>query len=114
MLTSYRKGLLAEWLARNFLRLHGFRILASRYITGRDTGRAEIDIIACRGDLVIFVEVKRRRTDGQAIDAITFSQSGRLRAAAEQWLRANRWLGPARFDLIVLSGTGLKWFRNAV
>ena len=114
MITSYQKGLIAEWVARNFLRLRGFRILASRYVTGRRTGRAEIDIIARRGDLVIFVEVKRRRTDELAIDAVTFTQSGRLRAAAENWLRANRWRGPARFDMIVLSGMRPKWFRNAV
>ena len=44
-MNSYQSGLFAEWLARMYLRLHGFRIVKSRYITGRNTGRAEIDIM---------------------------------------------------------------------
>ena len=57
---SYKTGLVSEFIARMYLRLHGFHIVKSRYMTGRNTGRAEIDIIARRGDLMIFVEVKRR------------------------------------------------------
>ena len=61
-MTSYESGIFAEFWAKLYLRLHGFRIVKSRYITGRNTGRAEIDIIARRRNLMIFVEVKRRAT----------------------------------------------------
>ena len=81
--TSYSKGLFAEFLARNYLRLHGFKIIASRYITGRNTHRAEIDIIARRGNLLIFIEVKNRCTVHSAFDAISMNQAARLRRAAE-------------------------------
>ncbi|MDR2769893.1 MAG: YraN family protein [Rickettsiales bacterium] len=114
MMTARSSGLFAEWYARQFLRLHGFRILASRYITGRFTGRAELDIIARRGDMAIFVEVKKRSTAELGVDAVSSAQAGRLRAAAENWIRRNRWTGPARFDLAVVSGLRIRWFKNAV
>ena len=44
--STYTQGLFAEFLARQYLRLHGFKILSKRYITGKNTNRAEIDIIA--------------------------------------------------------------------
>ena len=68
--TSYAKGLFAEFLARMYLRLHGFSILSNRYITGRNTHRAEIDIIAKRKNLIIFVEVKCHKTHESAWSAI--------------------------------------------
>jgi putative endonuclease len=114
MKNTYRAGLFCEWIARQFLRLHGFRILESRHVTGRNTGRAEIDIIARRGGLILFVEVKNRRTALAGLDAISYFQHDRLRSAAEVWLRYHRWLGRARFDAIVVSGMKIKWFKNAV
>ena len=68
--TSYSKGLFAEFLARMYLRMHGYRIVKSRYITGRHTNRAEIDIIAKRGKNIIFIEVKKRQTINLAMEVI--------------------------------------------
>ena len=51
------------------------------------TGRAEIDIIARRRSLMIFVEVKRRPNIDIAWEAITPAQSIRLRRAAENFIR---------------------------
>ena len=113
-MTTYSSGLFAEWIARNYLRLHGYRILAARYITGRHTGRAEIDIIARRGNIIAFVEVKKRPSAMAGLDAVSFGQSLRLRRAAETWLSRARWTGDARFDIIVVSGLRTRWFRNAV
>ncbi|MCL1892544.1 MAG: YraN family protein [Alphaproteobacteria bacterium] len=113
-MTTYRAGLFSEFLARLYLRLHGFSILKSRYVTGRHTGRAEIDIIARRGDLVIFVEVKNRPSIEAAFEAITYAQTQRLRSAAETWLARNQWRGDARFDVIVVTGWRLSWFKNAI
>jgi putative endonuclease len=84
--SSYKSGLFAEWRARWFLRFNGFKILKSRYVTGRNTNRAEIDIIAKRKNLIIFLEVKKRETIECAFDAITSKQSTRLRMAAENYL----------------------------
>ena len=112
--TSYQTGLWAEFYARLYLRLHGFRIVSSRYITGRNTNRAEIDIIARRGSLLIFVEVKRRNDLITAFDAITPAQAARLRRAAESYLARNRWTGDARFDVIAVCGHRIHWIKNAI
>ena len=71
--TSYDKGLFAEFIARMYLRFHGYKIIKSRYITGRNTNRAEIDIIATKNEVIHFIEVKTRKTDicGEPLEAIT-------------------------------------------
>ncbi len=111
---SYKAGLYAEFIARLFLRLHGFRIVHSRYITGRNTNRAEIDIIAKRKNLLVFVEVKNRPDIQSAWDAITLAQIKRLRAAANSYLSKNQWAGDARFDVISVCGCRIKWFKNSI
>jgi putative endonuclease len=96
------------------LRLHGFGILESRYVTGRLTGRAEIDIIAEKRGLILFVEVKNRPNAAAGLDAISRAQHGRLRAAAEAYLRRKQLLCPARFDAIIVSGLKIRWLKNVV
>ena len=112
--TSYQSGLQAEFIARMYLRFHGFRILHSRYITGRNTNRAEIDIIAKRGNLIVFVEVKNRPDIKTAWDAITPAQARRLCAAADSYLGQKKWIGDARFDVIAVCGWRITWFKNAI
>ncbi len=81
------------------LRLKGFRILARRY----RTPVGEIDLIARRGRLVAFVEVKRRPSEAEAAEAVTAAGRRRIARAASAWLAAH----PAaasldlRFDVIV-------------
>ena len=113
-LTSYRSGLFGEFLARWFLRFHGFRILHNRYITGRNTGRAEIDIIARRGNLIVFIEVKRRPNIDSAWDAISPTQSHRLRRAAEGYIARHGFSGNARFDVIIVTGLKIHWIQGAI
>ena len=113
-MNSYKSGLFAEFLARMYLRMHGFHIVKSRYITGRNTGRAEIDIIARRKNLMIFIEVKRRPDIKTGWDAITPAQSVRLRRAAESFIAKNAWMGDARFDVIMVCGLRIYWARGAM
>ncbi len=112
--TSYQVGLYSEFLARMYLRFHGYRILKSRYVTGKNTNRAEIDIIAKHKNTIVFIEVKARKTVDAAWDAITPQQSARLRRAAETYLLQNRWNGDARFDVIVVCGHKIYWAKNAI
>ena len=111
---SYRRGLWGEFLARWYLRLHGFHIVHNRYITGRNTGRAEIDIIARRQNLMIFVEVKNRPTINAAWGAISTAQSRRLRNAAEGFIARHRFQGDARFDVIIVVGWKIHWIQGAI
>ncbi len=113
-MNSYQSGLFAEFLAKMYLRAHGFRIVRSRYITGRNTGRAEIDIIARRRNLMIFVEVKRRHNIEIAWDAITRAQRVRLRRAAENFIARTGWRGDARFDAILVTGWRIYWARGTL
>ncbi len=112
--TSYTVGLWAEFLARWYLRFHGYSILKSRYITGKNTNRAEIDIIAKHKNTIVFVEVKNRQSVGAAWAAITPAQSARLRRAAETFLINKHWMGDARFDVIVVCKNKIYWAKNAI
>ena len=113
-MNSYESGLFAEFLAKMYLRMHGFRIVHSRYITGRNTGRAEIDVIARRRNLMIFVEVKRRPNVDTAWAAITPAQSVRLRRAAENFIARANWTGDTRFDVVLVCGWRIYWARGAL
>ncbi|MGG6893320.1 MULTISPECIES: YraN family protein [Rhizobium] len=79
---AWRRGHVAEYLAAAFLMLKGYRILAIRH----RTKLGEIDIVARKGDLAVFVEVKSRRGAQEAIDAVSFSSQRRIRAASDLWL----------------------------
>lgn len=59
---AYRHGLFAETIAALMLRAKGHRILARRY----KTPVGEIDLVALKGRRLAFVEVKHRRTIGDA------------------------------------------------
>jgi putative endonuclease len=62
----------------------GFRILERN----RRIGRVEVDLIARRGPLVVFCEVKTRHTDewGQPSEAVGHAKQARMRRFAAQWL----------------------------
>ncbi|WP_092715189.1 YraN family protein [Rhizobium multihospitium] len=79
---AWRRGHAAEYFAAVFLMLKGYRILAIRH----RTKLGEIDIVARKGDLAVFVEVKSRRDAQEAIDAVSFSSQRRIRAASDLWL----------------------------
>ena len=113
-MNTYKVGLLSEFISCLYLRAHGFRILHRRYVTGKNTGRAEIDIIAKRGNLITFIEVKRRKDITTGLDAVTPHQSLRLRCAAETYISQNKWNGDARFDIIVILPHKIKWLRGAI
>lgn len=112
--TSYQVGLYSEFLARMYLRLHGYKILNKRYITGKNTNRAEIDVIAKHKKTIVFIEVKCRKNISTAWEAITYKQSIRLRRAAETYLIKNHWTGDARFDVIIVCGHKIYWVKNAL
>ena len=60
------------------LRLTGWRILARRYATPA----GEIDIVARRGTLIAFIEVKHRKERQGALEAISARQRRRIENAA--------------------------------
>jgi putative endonuclease len=86
-LTAFAFGLRAERVAAIWLWLKGYRILARRYAVPG----GEIDLVARRGDVVAFVEVKGRHVLEDALWAITARKRDRLHRAARHWLVRNPW-----------------------
>ena len=82
---AFRIGISAESRAAAFLIAKGFRILARRW----RSPAGEIDIVARRRNLLVFVEVKARATLDDAAYAVTDRQKLRIAGAAAIWLQAN-------------------------
>lgn len=60
-MNNYHSGHRAEFLARLLFRLKGYRILAANYVSGRGTHAGEVDFVAKRGNVLVFVEVKNEQ-----------------------------------------------------
>ena len=100
-IAAFGLGISAESRAAVWLIAHGYRILARRW----KSPRGEIDIIAARRHLLVFVEVKARATLDGAAEAVTERQQQRIAAAAEIWLAANPMsaIRDMRFDAILVA-----------
>ena len=103
--TNHQTGKLAEEIAANLLRLKGWRILEKRWQPGRGSGGGEIDLIAARGGLLAFVEVKHRDDLATAAESVTARQRQRIARAAEIYLGHFPQYGEkgVRFDVILLA-----------
>jgi putative endonuclease len=98
---AFRFGISAESRAAAFLIAKGFRILARRW----RSPVGEIDIVARRRHLLVFVEVKERASLEAAAESVNQRQRRRIAAAAEVWLAANpdTTITDCRFDAILVA-----------
>jgi putative endonuclease len=80
-------GLRAESIAAGWLRLKRFRIVERNFVARG----GEIDIVAQRGAVVVFVEVKARPHMEMAQESINALKVARISRAARYWLARNRW-----------------------
>ena len=93
-------GAEGERRAAAHLMRRGYRIVARNV----RAGGIEMDLIARRGSLVVFVEVKTRRSHrfGRPEDAVDSRKRARLIRGAAAWLHENRrGIRRTRFDVIV-------------
>jgi putative endonuclease len=92
-------GTRAERRALWHYRLRGFRILA----TNVWIGGYELDVVARRGGLVAFCEVKAKSSGelGDPAEMVNSEKQRRIRLAAEAWLASQREVEgcEARFDV---------------
>jgi len=87
-----------DWAARYLERL-GYRILHR----GHRLRAGELDLVALDGKVIVFVEVKTRRSadHGSPAEAVDRRKQARLTRAALAYLKCNGLLErPARFDVV--------------
>ena len=106
---SSQLGSFGETAAAEFLRIRGYRIAALNFRTviGRNrkgvalTG--EIDIVAIKGDLICFVEVKSRSGNAAPESAVTLRKQRQITRTARAYQRifdiSNK---KSRFDVITV------------
>ena len=100
-------GKLGEEKAQQFLKQQGYKILAVNY----QLRCGEIDIIAQKGKVIIFAEVKTRISDlyGVPAAAVNLKKQQKIIKVARQYLlRHNKEDGPCRFDVIEVKSIILK------
>jgi putative endonuclease len=108
-------GATAEALAARHLERRGLAVIA-RNVRSRF---GEIDLVARDGDVLVFVEVRLRRSArfGGAAASITAAKRERLVKAAEGYLATLARVPPCRFDAVLLDGlddTRIDWLRDIV
>lgn len=94
------KGHFAEYYAALYLMLKGYRIANLRH----KTKLGEIDIIARKRDLAIFIEVKARADLQMGVDAVSYHSQTRIKNASDLWLakQKNPHKISQRYDIIVV------------
>jgi putative endonuclease len=91
-------GAWGESLAADYLRAHGYEIVAANY---RCRG-GEIDLIARKDGYLAFVEVKLRASSrfAQAREFVDRAKQARIRTTASFWLAAHGCDDQPRFDVV--------------
>lgn len=93
-----------ESAAEQYLRHKGYRIVARNL----RSSVGELDLVAEDGQVLVFVEVKARRTDGfgGAIHAVHQRKQEKLIQLAAQYLARHHLKDrPCRFNVVLLQGT---------
>ena len=98
---AFRLGLSAETRAAALLLAKGYRVVARRW----KSPVGEIDIVARRRSLLVFVEVKARNNLDAAAESVTPRQRQRIAAAAEASLATypDKSLRDIRFDAVLVA-----------
>ena len=116
MLNKRQKGTEGEDIAVKYLESKGYRIIQRNYRFERN----EIDIIAEYGNMLVFIEVKARRSKefGDPEDSVTLKKRARIRATAEGYLYEKRIDDRGcRFDVIAIeyidNNTEIRHIENA-
>ena len=88
-----------EDMAAGYLQKRGYCILDRNWV---NKGRKELDIVAIKDDVVVFVEVKTRKAGSitSPISAVDDRKQRRICLAADSYLKAHRIDLCYRFDII--------------
>lgn len=106
-------GNIYEERAEKLLLSSGYKILERNY----RVRAGEIDIIAEKDGVIVFVEVKYRSSTafGYGIEAVDYRKIRRIYNAARIYLTLNRkFSNEIRFDCISFLGEKISWTKNLV
>lgn len=111
------KGRHAEEIACKFLCRHGMRLLQKNF----QAKTGEIDLIMQEGQVLVFVEVRSRRTITKlhVIETIDSRKRDRIIRTSQLYLQRNRSaiFEYCRFDLVLVTGAEknrtVEWIKNA-
>ena len=98
-----KKGLnRGEDLAAKYLRRHGHKIIDKNY----HEKCGEIDIISFDKDVLVFTEVKQRKSAdfGRPEEFVTATKQERIRKTAQLYIMRNKYKGSASFDVVEVLG----------
>lgn len=116
--TKKELGKAGEKFAENHLRKRGLEILETNF----RKREGEIDIIALDGEIVVFVEVKTRRSQefGLPIEAVDEKKQEKIYEIAEAYLAEKGWMErELRFDVFSIqfcrdtNRWHIKWVKQA-
>lgn len=108
----HRRGFAGEEQAIRYLQAVGWEVVSHRF----RVGRIELDLVARRGHLVAFFEVKTRRgaAFGSPFEAVTGAKRREIVKAARVWMdRYGRSGDVYRFDCIGITDNTLEHLEDA-
>ncbi|MCD7774575.1 MAG: YraN family protein [Clostridiales bacterium] len=93
-----RTGMLGEYYAAAYLRHHNYDVLSSNY----HTRTGEIDLVAVKGRVICFVEVKLRSATSYfpPSDAVDYRKRERIKSTAAAYTASTKLKFVARFDIM--------------
>jgi putative endonuclease len=102
MKSKAESGKDGELKAAEYLIKKGWKILASNY----RYKRGELDIIGLDEEVLVFVEVKFRKTNkfGFPEDFVNEHKAGMVRTTALSYIEKENWKKEIRFDIISITG----------
>ena len=110
--SNKKTGNLGEIKATAYLKRQKYKILENNF----QNKLGEIDIIAEKGGVIVFVEVKTRLTYkyGEPIEAVDYRKQNKIKKVAEIYLMIkNKSLSDVRFDVIEVLDNNINHIENA-
>lgn len=102
-----------EVFAAEYLKKQGYRILEQNFYCRQ----GEVDLIARDGKVLVFIEVKYRKTlhSGTPAEAVNRRKQQKIRQAARYYLYRKNYGEdiPCRFDVVSIAGEKISVIRDA-
>jgi putative endonuclease len=100
MINKKEKGDQGETYASDYLVSKGYTIIERNFTAGK----LELDIIAKKEDVLVFVEVRLRANAeyGNPEDLMSYAKINFVKRGAEEYLMTHNWNGTVRFDFIAI------------